>query len=116
MAKEPAQNGTATQDPVNQLDAIKNIIFGQEMQQMDSRIQDLNGAQKDLGASVEQKMSEMESSLVAEMKDMKEALLSEFSTRMDSLQADLDQMNENKADRKQLGELLVKLGEQLLKD
>lgn len=115
MAKEPQNNGTITQDPVNQLDAIKNIIFGQEMEQLSSNLKEIDNTQNTRIGKLEERLSEVEASFAADIKELKSALLSEMNTRLDSLQADVDQLNENKADRQQLGELLMKMGEQLMK-
>lgn len=119
MANEVKNNGTATataaQDPINQLDAIKNIIFGQEMEQLNSNLKEIDKTQNSRISKLEDRLSDMEASVESELKSLKATLLSEMSTRMDSMQADLDQLNEQKADRQQLGELLVKMGEQLMK-
>lgn len=115
MANEPKNNGTTTHDPINQLDAIKNIIFGQEMEQLNSNLKEIDKTQNSRIDKLEEKISDIEASVEAELKEFKSALMSEMNTRIDSLQADMDQMNENKADRQQLGELLMKMGEQLMK-
>lgn len=115
MANEPKNNGTTTHDPINQLDAIKNIIFGQEMEQLNSSLKEIDKTQNSRIDKLEEKISDIETSVEAELKEFKSALMSEMNTRIDSLQADMDQMSENKADRQQLGELLMKMGEQLMK-
>lgn len=115
MANEPKNNGTTTHDPINQLDAIKNIIFGQEMEQLNSSLKEIDKTQNSRIDKLEERISDMEASVEAELKEFKSALMSEMNTRIDSLQADMDQMNEHKADRQQLGELLMKMGEQLMK-
>ncbi len=115
MANEPKNNGTTTHDPINQLDAIKNIIFGQEMEQLSSNLKEIDKTQNKRINKLEERISEIEANFEAELKELKSTLMSEMNTRIDSLQADLDQTNENKADRQQLGELLMKMGEQLMK-
>lgn len=115
MANEPKNNGTTTHDPINQLDAIKNIIFGQEMEQLNSSLKEIDKTQNSRISKLEDRITEMEASFEAELKELKSTLMSEMNTRIDSLQADMDQMSENKADRQQLGELLMKMGEQLIK-
>lgn len=117
MANEPKNNGTSTpaHDPINQLDAIKNIIFGQEMEQLNANLKEVDKTQNSRIDKLEERVSDIEASVEAELKEFKASLMSEVNTRIDSLQADMDQMNENKADRQQLGELLMKMGEQLMK-
>ncbi len=115
MANEPKNNGTTTHDPVNQLDAIKNIIFGQEMEQLNASLKEVDKTQNSRISKLEERLSEVEASFAAELKELKSELMSEMNTRIDSLQADVDQLSENKADRRQLGELLMKMGEQLMK-
>lgn len=117
MANEPNNNGTSApaHDPVNQLDAIKNIIFGQEMEQLNSDLKEIDKTQNTRISKLEERITEVEASVEAELKEFKASLMSEVNTRIDSLQADVDQLSENKADRQQLGELLMKMGEQLMK-
>ncbi len=107
-------NGVANPDPVDQLGAIKSIIFGTEMQELSSRIKQLGDSQVQTADQWKARVDQLEARLTEEMEDLRKSLLSEMNTRFDSLQADLDQVNEAKADRKQLGEWLKKLGDQLL--
>ncbi|MDP5169462.1 MAG: keratin [Bacteroidia bacterium] len=118
MASETKSNGAAhppVNDPIDQLVAIKNIIFGTEMQELTRQIQSLTEAQQQSSAEHQARLEKLESDFAGDLKDLKQSLLSELNTRLDSIQADLDQVNESKTDRKQLGELLMKIGEQLVK-
>ncbi len=116
MAKEPISNGAPTKDSTNQLDAIKSIIFGAEMEKITGDLESLSTRHGQDVSELEEKLSKLEATFATDMKEMKQALLSELNTRFDSLQADLDKLAEGKADRKQLGALLVKLGEQLINE
>ncbi len=115
MAKEVSTTDTA-HNPMDQLGAIKNIIFGTEMQELSARIQQLVDSQEQMNLDWKSKIETLEAAISDDILALRQSLLSELHSRADSLQADLDIINEQKADRRMLGDLLIKVGEQLKKE
>lgn len=117
MAKEPANGPPALpNDPLDQLGAIKNIIFGSEMQELNQRLKDLSEQHHQEKVELAKQLEALEARLDQNLTALQQSLLSEISTQVDSLRADLEQVQDQKADRKQIGEWLVKIGQDLLMD
>ncbi|MEL6671523.1 MAG: hypothetical protein AAFR61_05005 [Bacteroidota bacterium] len=111
--KAAKENGTRT-DPMRQLEAIKDIIFGPEMEQMTQRIENLQGDLTDFSGKSGADLQ----SFKDKMKDSLESLQNDIQDKLSQLEAKTNQaiakLESEKTDRKELGEILTKLGQILL--
>ena len=103
-------------DPIGQLQQIKEIIFGGEMNDLLARID-----------SLEERISAQEKSSAEEMAQMKadfkadlEKAQAEFTAQIEKVMKQLEQKTEKlestKVQRKELGKLLANIGDKFLKE
>lgn len=111
-AKSSIDNNESSQ----RLEAIKNLIFGENIQQIDQEFHLIK-------EHIEKRRNELENLI--------EVVQKELSTALDNLETDLniritdldakveeniEDLNHRKMDRKTLGNLLVAMGEKIMKD
>ena len=103
-------------DPIGQLQQIKEIIFGGEMNDLLARID-----------SLEERISAQEKHSAEEMAQMKadfkadlEKAQADFNAQIEKVMKQLEQKTEKlestKVQRKELGKLLANIGDKFLKD
>jgi tRNA U34 5-carboxymethylaminomethyl modifying GTPase MnmE/TrmE len=117
-AETPEKNGAAEpkgQD-VARIEAIKQLIFGENIQQIDSDFQQVRD-------ELDKKKQELEYYIALVNKQLTEAmdnLETDINIRITELERSttqhMDGLQHTKTDRKQLGELLVSLGEKIMQD
>lgn len=116
---EVAQPAAPT-EPKNQelarIEAIKQLIFGENIQQIDSDFETLRN-------DLEKKKQELEYYIALVNKQLTEAMdnmETDINIRITELERSttqrMDSLQHTKTDRKQLGEWLKDLGEKLMKD
>ncbi len=111
-----------TEAPINtlesaqRLEAIKNLIFGENIQQIDSDFQSLKN-------HIEKRKEELESLIDDTRKELThtiDSLATDLNIRITDLENTLndktEELNHKKVDRNLLGTLLVSLGEKIMKD
>lgn len=113
MAKKTKQEETPSLDSSSKIEAIKNLIFGENIQQYDSEFNTLK-------KEIERKKDILQDyidEVRAEIMQSIDALSTDVNIRItdleDSVQAKTDALTEEKMDRKELGNLLVKMGEKI---
>ena len=107
------ENITIANDASTKIDAIKQLIFGENMQAYDSEFEsvkkDLLNKKKELEALIDEVRSELMQSI--------DNLSTDVNIRIteleDHLNNKIDVLENKKADRKLLGELFTKLGEKI---
>ncbi|WP_309609800.1 fructose 1,6-bisphosphatase [Flavobacterium sp.] len=98
------------------LEAIKNLIFGENIQQIDSDFSSVKNL-------IEKRKEELEAFIEATSKEL-HTLIDNLSTDVniritdleDNLNEKIDLFDHKKVDRNSLGTLLVSLGEKIMKD
>jgi CHASE3 domain sensor protein len=98
------------------LDAIKNLIFGENIQQIN---QDFDSIKKMIDAKkaeLEQTIEEVQTHLNAALDTMSTDLNIRITDIEKQLREDVYELNQNKVDKSQLGKLLIQLGEKIIKD
>lgn len=113
---EIEQPASATLESSQRLEAIKNLIFGENIQQID---QDFQGI-KNL---IEKRKEELENYIEDTRKELLSTidnLSTDVNIRITDLESALnektDNLNHKKLDRITLGNLLVNMGEKIMKD
>ena len=100
-------------DATSKIDAIKNLIFGENIEQYNSEFQSVK---KDIDAQKE-KLESYIDDVRNELMQSIDSLSTDVNIRItdleDSLNAKTEALTEAKVDRNQLGKLLINLGEKI---
>ena len=100
-------------DNSSKIDAIKNLIFGDNIQEYDSEFQ----AVKDDIVSKKQELENLIDETRSELMQAIDSLSTDLNIRItdleDALNKRVDSIDDKKLDRKQLGKLLMNLGEKI---
>ncbi|MFP4845436.1 fructose 1,6-bisphosphatase [Winogradskyella sp. PE311] len=118
MAKEEKQltakkiNGSV-KDQNSKIDAIKELIFGENIQAYDSEFEtlkaDINAKKKEL----EHLIDDVKSELLQKIDSLGTDLNIRITEVEDSLNEKVENLEETKVNRKLLGDLFIKLGEKI---
>ena len=107
--QEPVKNGSAN----SKIDAIKELIFGENMQAYDNEFDTLK---KDI-LNKKNELEDLIETVKAELLKSLDNTATDINIRIteleDTVQDKLDTIDEKKVNRKDLGDLLVKLGEKI---
>lgn len=93
----------------SKIQAVKELIFGPDIQTFEERFKALNDRLDDLQNQLVDESNERESS-VHELEKRTDKQLSKLE---DDIQQELDRLQDEKTDRAVLGKLLVQIGEKL---
>lgn len=116
QAKETETTVPSSSESAQRLEAIKNLIFGENIQQIDQEFQSIKN-------HIEKRKDELES-LIEDTRKELNATIDNLATDLNIRITDLenhfndktDELNHKKVDRNLLGTLLVSLGEKIMKD
>lgn len=101
------------EDTDSKIAAVRELIFGENIKQYDTEFADVYAEIKRLKESSQANLSEAITSLenkLADLESLFDSKVSDLTTDMDKRLADLD---EEKADRKKLGQALEKIAQML---
>jgi len=114
--KETENTTINSLESAQRLEAIKNLIFGENIQQIDSDFQSLKN-------HIEKRKEELENLIDETRRELNKTidnLATDINIRITDLENNLtektDELNHKKVDRNLLGTLLVSLGEKIMKD
>ncbi|PPK96355.1 hypothetical protein LY01_00174 [Nonlabens xylanidelens] len=111
--KSQAEEPAISIDSSSKLEAIKNLIFGENIQQYDSEFELLK---KDLLAK-RQELNEMIDDTREELNKSIDSLSTDLNIRITDLESKmddrLDRMEDDKTSRSMLGEALIELGKKI---
>lgn len=114
MAKQKAAAKNAEpQDSSSKIEAIKNLIFGENIEQYDSEFETLK---KDLDKKkkvLEDYIDEVRNELMQSIDSLSTDVNIRITDLEDSLNAKAERLGDDKMDRRQLGKLLISLGEKI---
>lgn len=103
-------------ESAQRLEAIKNLIFGENIVQIDQDFQSLKNL-------IDKRKEELENYIDDTRKELNSTidnLSTDLNIRLTDLENNLNEkaneLNHNKVDRKMLGTLLVNLGDKIMKD
>ncbi|AGC76924.1 hypothetical protein LX97_03293 [Nonlabens dokdonensis] len=115
MAKDKKQSEEASLsiDSSSKLEAIKNLIFGENIQQYDSEFdllkKDIIAKRQELHDMIEETRDELHKSI--------DSLSTDLNIRITDLESKIDDrlenMDEDKTSRSMLGDALIELGEKI---
>ena len=100
-------------DSSSKIEAIKNLIFGENIQQYDSEFETLKSEIDKKKALLENYIDEVRNELMQSIDSLSTDVNIRITDLEDSLQAKTEALTEEKVDRKELGKLLISLGEKI---
>ncbi len=100
---------SAEQAEQEKLLAIRDIIFGKEIQEYNQEFQEL----KALIDHNKEESTKAQQDILAKMKAMNQELTSNIESLKKKLSADIDNLSDAKADRRALGAMLEEIGKKL---
>ncbi len=116
MAKTDKINETNMQnssEATSKIDAIKQLIFGENMQAYDSEFETLKKDILSKKQELEALMEEVKSELLQNIDNLSTDINIRITELENSFEDKADALNQSKVDRKLLGELFTKLGEKI---
>lgn len=100
-------------DASSKIDAIKQLIFGENMQAYDSEFETLKQDILKKKEELEQLIDEVKTELLQNIDNLSTDVNIRITELEASLEEKTDALDEKKVDRKLLGELFTKLGEKI---
>ncbi len=111
--KNTTSQGSASSDSTSKIEAIKNLIFGENIEQYDSEFDTIRKEIKSKKEKLESYIDEVRNELMQSIDSLSTDVNIRVTDLEDSLQAKTEALTEDKMDRKELGKLLKNLGEKL---
>ena len=115
MAKNPEQNNEATsnQQVDSRIAAVRDLIFGENIQQYDSEFADVYDKIKALKEETRKNLSESVTNIENKLADLESLVDHKFQDLNDDLDKRLADLDDEKADRRKLGKALEKIAQML---
>lgn len=100
-------------DSSSKIEAIKNLIFGENIQQYNSEFETVKKELDQQKASLESYIDEVRGELMQAIDSLSTDVNIRITDLEDALTNKIDDLEEKKLDRKQMGKLLISLGEKI---
>lgn len=125
MAKQEEEKAPAASAAIDpKMEAVKQLIFGENMQQYDSEFNDIKALIKKTRTDVENEINDTRDALTKLINQTKETLTNDISDlrsdmnkKVTQLRSDMDDsvadLDERKVNRKLLGTMLQEMGKQI---
>lgn len=118
MAKEDKEKSLPqdqTQNAGAKIDAIRDILFGQQMQDVDSQFQQLKQELAVTQSASDQKVQNMHEDLRGAIQALDDKLSQLIQEQRDHTEQEVARLDDSReAQKKELGRLLISLGEKLI--
>lgn len=103
-------------DPSTKIEAIKNLIFGENIQEYNSEFDNIKNDILAKKKALESLIEEVREQLMQNIDNLSTDLNIRITELESNIENKLDDLDEKKVDRRQLGQLLVSLGEKIGKE
>ena len=114
MSKKKTQDPAVEQvDSVSKIEAIKNLIFGENMVQYDSEFETLKNDLQKKKEHLENYIDEVRNELMQSIDSLSTDVNIRITDLEDALNVKTDSLSEKKVDRDELGKLLITLGKKI---
>ena len=113
MAKKAAQSKNQEVDSASKIEAIKNLIFGENIEQYDSEFHAMKRDIQKKKDQLDKYIDEVRAELMQSIDSLNTDVNIRITELEDSLREKTDQIAEDKVGKKELGKLLISLGEKL---
>ncbi|MCH2192659.1 fructose 1,6-bisphosphatase [Kordia sp.] len=110
------QTNPSITDPSTKIEAIKNLIFGENIQEYNSEFDNIKNDILAKKQALENLIEEVRSELIQNIDNLSTDLNIRITELESNIENNLDDLNEKKVDRRQLGQLLINLGEKIGKE
>lgn len=110
------QTNPGISDPSTKIEAIKNLIFGENIQEYNSEFDNIKNDILAKKKALETLIEEVRSELIQNIDNLSTDLNIRITELESNIENKLDDLDEKKVDRRQLGQLLVSLGEKIGKE
>ena len=111
--KNTSTENQGSMDSSSKIEAIKNLIFGENIEQYDSEFDQLKKDLDKKKKALENYIDEVREELMQSIDSLSTDVNIRITDLEDSLNAKAEALSEEKVDRKQLGKLLISLGEKI---
>ena len=115
MAKKTTKSKKEDVDSASKIEAIKNLIFGENIQQYDSEFHALKRDLQKKKDQLDKYIDEVRAELMQSIDSLSTDVNIRITDLEDSLNDRTEQLAEDKVGKKELGKLLINLGEKLSK-
>jgi len=113
MSKKTKPDVKQSEDSSSKIEAIKNLIFGENIQQYNSEFETLKKELDQQKAALENYIDEVRGELMQSIDSLSTDINIRITDLEDSLTDKIEDLNEKKLDRNQMGKLLITLGEKI---
>lgn len=115
MAKNPEKNNetTSNQQVDTRIAAVRDLIFGENIQQYDTEFADVYDKIKTLKDNTKKDLSEAITNIENKLSDLESLVDHKFQDLNDDLDKKLADLDDEKADRRKLGKALEKIAQML---
>ena len=115
MAKNPEQKNeaVASQQVDSRIAAVRDLIFGENIQQYDTEFADVYDKIKALQADNKKGLAEAVTNIENKLADLESLVDHKFQDLNDDLEKKLADLDDEKADRRKLGKALEKIAQML---
>ncbi len=111
--KNPPLEAPPSLDSNSKIEAIKNLIFGENIEKIDSEFNTLKQAVDTQKAHLENYIDEVRNELMQSIDSLSTDVNIRITDLEDAMTSKTEALAESKVDRKQLGKLLINLGEKI---
>ena len=114
MSKKPEKElQPQSEDSASKIEAIKNLIFGENIEQYDSEFETLKKELQKKKEELEKYIDDVRNELMQSIDTLSTDVNIRITDLEDAANARTDKLDEAKVDRKQLGKLLINLGQKI---
>ena len=113
MSKQKDKQVTAKEVNSSKIEAIKNLIFGENIAEYNSGFEAIKNDILEKKTALEDLIATTQTELNEAIDNLGTDLNIRITNLEDNLATKFDNLNEKKVDRKQLGDLLIKLGSKI---
>ena len=108
-----SMNGNLQDDASSKIDAIKQLIFGENMQAYETQFEEMKKEILEKKRELETMMDDVKSELLQSLDNLSTDVNIRITDLEDTINNNLDAKDAQKVDRKLLGDLLVNLGQKI---
>ena len=109
MAKKSENQNAANSPEIDRIEAVRNLIFGENIQQYNNEFADVYEKIKGLEDDAKQSLAATVSNLENKLADLESLMDHKFQELNDDVDKRLADLDDEKADRRKLGKALEKI-------
>lgn len=111
--KEEKQAPESVPESDNRLEAVRELLFGQNVQEYRGDIKEIRDLIEQQREEVDQQASDLEQKLLQKLDESEQRVTELIQSSVEQINAQLDQLTKDKVHRKELAEHLIALANKL---